>query len=254
MKLGNIIVGHSLAALLKSYDTGYPIVLTRFSSPYMYDTSDCPIMLEAQEFRFFSDAWNFVRFLVAMRGLVINPREVDQVRITDQEVVFGRNMVEYETCHLFYNDRVTTNLEIKKVLNKGIYRATDVMRLPFCNVENLDSMKVMGSFIEEVRFFGKKKIVCTSFLTRDQLNNFDYSDTMSRFFVEKALLKEPGLIRPLISPTRGPRNPKPVVLDRYVESWEQTIFKKDKRIRYYDSKNSFNIIKAHCRDNTGSKS
>lgn len=254
MKLGNVIVGHSLAALLKSYGSGYPIVLTKFNSPYMYDTSDSPVLLEGQEFRFFSDAWNFVRFLIAMRGLVVNPREADQVRITDQEVVFGRGEVEYETCHLFYNDKVTTNLEIKKVLNKGIYRVTDVMRLPFCNVENLDSMKVVDSFIEEVRFFGKKEIVCTSFLDREQLNSFDYSDTMSRFFVEKALLKESGLIRPLISPVRGPRKPKPVVLDRHVESWEQTTFKKDKRIKCYDSKNSLNIIKTHCRNNTGSKS
>ncbi len=225
-------------------------MLTKFSPPSFIDRLEPPLEIEGQEFHTVSDAWSFLRFLISMKGLVVNPEEPFSVRIEDDTVRFGRSEATFDMCHLFPSDSINTNLDIKRRDNVGVFRVLDMMKLPFCNVEKMKDIRIPESFIEEVRFYGKKKIVSISFLSKEQLTNFDYSDTMSRIYVEKSLLNESGLIRPLISPSRGPRKPKPVVQERVVMPMEEVVYESTERVKYYEHHDRGIILKTYRRNHT----
>lgn len=225
-------------------------MLTKFDPPSFVDRFSHPLEIEGQEFHTVSDAWMFLRFLVSMRGLVVNPEQPFTVRIEDDTIRFGRSEATFDLCYLFPTDAINTNLDVKRRDNSGMFRVLDIMKLPFCNVERMRDMKIPDSFIEEVRFYGKKKIVSISFLSKEQLTNFDYSDTMSRIYVEKSLLNESELVRPLISPSRGPRKPKPVVLEREVTPMEEVVYESTERVKYYEHYDRGVILKAYRRNHT----
>lgn len=254
MNLDHVIVGSTFEPLLKSYMENKKVLLTKFEAPFFVERFEKPIELEGQTFLSISEAWSFLRFILSMRGLVLNPREPYSVRIEDRTISFGRNSVNFDNCHLFPDPKIKVDLPVKKIANENVYKVMDVMRLTHCNVEGMQSMKIPETYIDEVRFYGKKKIVCISYLSKDQLNSFDFSDTISKMYVEKALLNERDLKRPLISPTRGPRKPKPIVLERVVVDCQETVFRSTKKIKYYEHKDRVNIIKAYRRNRTGSSS
>lgn len=244
-------MGQSLGALLKSYSEKIPIALTSFAAPYRYEKLECPVSIEGQTLYSFYDTWNFVRFISSLEGLVINPRPVETVRLSSNKLMFDRLEVDFDVCHLFGNKQVSTDLDTLEVKNKGQYRVLDIMKLVHCNVKNVDNIKTRQCFIERMDCYGAKEIVCTSYLTIDQLNSFDYSDTMSRFIVEKALLEDERVIRPRISPTRGLRKPKPKVVERVVEPWEENILKEREGVTFYGRDDSLDIVKAFSRNHTG---
>ena len=106
-------------------------------------------------------------------------------------VAFSADGLKDENNNYFIlsgSESFSADLKVTKTFNKGMYRVIDLMRLPFCNVEKLRDTKVKGSHIDEIRYAGKKQIVCVSYLNFDQLNDFDYSDTMSKFFIERHFL------------------------------------------------------------------
>ena len=197
-----------------------------------------------------ADAWNFLRFMISMRGLVVNPEEPFSVRIEGDTIRFGRSEAIFDVCYLFPSDSINTDLNIKRRDNVGVFRVLDIMKLPFCNVEKMKDIRIPESFIEEVRFYGKKNIVSISFLSKEQLTNFDYSDTMSKIYVEKSLLSESDLIRPLISPSRGPRKPKPVVQDRVVMPMEEVVYESTERVKYFEHHDRGVILKTYRRNHT----
>lgn len=250
MKLSEVIVGNCIESLLKSYTENKKIILTSFNAPHFVDDFEQPIIIEDQQYTNISDAWNFLRFIVSLRGLVVNPKDVFSVRIESNFVSFSAQKVEFEKCHLFPSSKVKCDLDIRQVKNEDLFKVLDIMKLPFCNVENVTTQKIDNSFIDHVKFYGKKKIVCVSYLTKKQLNDFDYSDTMSRIYVEKHLLECEDIIRPLISPSRGMRKPKPVVLERVVLSMREDIYTSTDEILYYEHKDRDNIIKTYCRNNS----
>lgn len=243
-----------MSSLLLSYTESMKILLTDFNAPNFVDDLKYPIIIEGEKFTNMSEAWSFLRFLLGMRGMIINPKEPYSVRLEDNTVRHGNYSVEFKKCHLFPNSKLKADLSVKKVVNPDLHRVMDYMRLTHCNCEKMTTMKVPGSHIDEVRFFGKKDIVAISYLNSEQLTNFDFSDTISKIYVEKALLNEQGLIRPLISPTRGPRKPKPIVMERSVTLCEEKIYKSSKKVKYYGPKIRNNILKTHSRHSTSCRS
>ena len=250
MNCSEVIVGSCIYSLLKSYSENKKLLLTNFSPPLFVDFFSSKIIIENQEYKNISDAWSMLRFLVSMRGLIINPTEPYSVRIEEDTIRFSGNCISFKKCHLFSCRKTKVDLDVKRTLNSDLYRVVDIMKLQFCNVENLETLCVSDSFVQKIMFFGKKKIVCLSKLTKEQINSFDFSDTISRFYVEKKLLDCEDLIRPLISPTRGHRKPKPIVVERVVEPLDEVVYNSTRKVKYYDSKDRINIIKTYCRDNT----
>ncbi len=250
MNITEVVVGSCFDSLMKSHKEKIKIVLTTFEAPHFFDSLKKPVLIEGQRFSSLREAWSFLKFLNCMEGLVVNPTEPFAVRIQKNTVAFGRHEIQFEKCHLFPDSKLKTDLEVKKIVNEDYYRVLDIMKLPFCSVEDMKTMNIPNSFVNQVKFFGKKDIVSASYLNFKQINDFNYSDTMAKFYVEKELLHQKDLKRPLISPSRGPRKPKPIVTERIVQPLKKVLYKSTRRVKQHDSKNNFNSFKARGRNST----
>ena len=92
-----------------------------------------------------------------MRGLIINPTEPYSVRIEGDTIRFSGNSISFKKCHLFSCRKTKVDLDVKRTLNSDLYRVVDIMKLQFCNVENLETLCVSDSFIQKIMFFGKRR-------------------------------------------------------------------------------------------------
>lgn len=249
MLLEDVIVGSCIHALLKSYSDNIPIVLVDHEVPSVDMTLDHPIRVETLNTSEVDDAWSMLKFLCSMKGLIINPHSLDFLRIEKNNLGFRGAAVEFGKCHLFPSQTIRADLDIRKVEHEDLYKTMDFMRLKFCNVTNIDTIFPKESFIKLIRCFGKKEVVAVCNLTKEQLTNFDYSDTIVRFVSQKELLKDERLHRPI---TRGEsrRNPNLEVIERRVTSLEEVVYKSNKKVKYYDRQKRDDILKAYRRDSS----
>jgi len=253
MLLKEVIVGSCVYALLKSYSEGIPIVLVEHKSPPVDMRFDHPVCIETLNTLEVSDAWSMLKFLCSMRGLIVNPDTIDSLRIEKNNIGSRNIRIQFEECHLFPTQTVRTDLDISKVEHEDLYKTMDFMRLKFCNVTNIDTIFPKESFIKLIRCFGKKEVVAVCNLSREQLTNFDYSDTIVRFASQKELLKDERLHRPI---TRGEsrRNPNLEVIERKVISLKEVVYRSSRKVKYYDRQKRDDILKTYRRDNSSIQS
>lgn len=245
--LEEVIVGRSVAALLKSYIDGIPIVLSDHARPSIDLKLEHEISIEQLKTRNYSDAWSMLKFLCGMKGLIVNPEDLEYVRI-ESEVSFRGSKIGFQKCHLFPDYRIKAELEVASIIDQDLYRIVDFMRLKFCDASNLEPVFPKGSFISRIESTSKKELYSVSFLTKEQLTDFDYSDTMVRFITQKVLLEQGGLYRPLIHKDGTSRRvPKLEVTERVVIPMEETEYKGNNKIKFYDRKKRSNIIKTYSR-------
>lgn len=249
MLLEDVIVGSCIHALLKSYSENIPVVLVDHEIPTVDMVFDHPIQVETLSTLEVGDAWSMLKFLCSMRGLIVNPDTLDFLRIEKNNIRFRGTSVEFKKCHLFPSQSIRTDLDIRKIEHEDLYKTMDFMRLKFCNVTNIDTIFPKESFVELIRCFGKKEVVAVCNLTKEQLTNFDYSDTIVRFVSQKELLKDDRLHRPI---TRGEsrRNPNLEVIERRVIPLEEVVYKSNKKVKYYDRQKRDDILKTYRRDNS----
>ena len=83
--------------------------------------------------------------------------------------------------------------------------------------------------------------------------NFDYSDTMSRFIVEREILNT-DFKQPFLDKERKyKRRPSPTVISRQVESVERTIYEDSEKIKNYGYNDERLIEQAYRRHCAGLK-
>lgn len=255
MFLEDVIVGSCPYALLMSYAEKIPIVIDRYSSPDIDLEFKKQISVESLKTKSVADLWSMLKFLLSMEGLVINPRELEYLRIENDTLSFRNTTISFKKCHLFPSFIAKTELDVLRIENQNAYKTSDFMRLKFCNASNIDKILPKDTFIDTIKCYGKKDVLAVSTLSKEQLTNFDYSDTIVRFISEKELLKDKRLYRPKISLVReGRRNPKLTVVERRVSSLEETVYKSSKKVKYYDRKKRNDILKAYRRNHPSFKS
>lgn len=250
MKLDELIVGGCTYALLKSYISNTPIILTKSQEPTVDLKFDSSIRIEQLITSKHSEAWSMLKFLCGMRGLIVNHREVEYVRIENLKSTTRDNQIQFNKCHLFPDSIIKTDLQIVKTKYQNCYKIIDFMRLKFCDASNLVSISPKDSFISRIESTGKKEIYSLSCLKKEQLTNFDYSDTMVRFIVQKLLLDDDSIHRPLIHKgSTARRIPKLEVTERLVLPLEEVVYRSTKKIKFYGRKERIDIVKAYRRDN-----
>ena len=250
MIVENVIVGSCLPAIIKSYQDNIPIIIPRHVKPTIDLKLQSQSRFENLTTDSYSEAWSMLKFLCAIRGLIINPDSLDYVKICGDKVTFKNTDVEFSKCHFFADSIVKNELEIISIENEIKYKIIDFMRLKFCDASNLVSISVKDSFISKIYPISKKELCAVSFLDKDNLTDFNYSDTMVRFTTQKILESDPRLHRPLIHKTGTSRRiPKLEVVERVVVPLKEVVYKSTKKVKFYDRKKRDNIIKTYCRHN-----
>ena len=251
MNEDKIIVGSCLHALLLSYHKDIPIVLSNFKAPSLDQRFSKPLMVEGVSFIKHYNCWQFLKFLISQKGLLKNHSNPDYVRVEDK-IYFNLSKrklsVDYKKCLLFSDSKIKCSNDVKETLDLGLYKVLDFVKISHCNVSELDGISPTDTFIKEVLFDGPRNAICVSVLNKEQLLNFDYSDTMSRFVLEK-ILKDLN-IETAAATKDGKYRRKPVlvVTSRHVEGIEKTIFSDSEKIKNYGYNDEKRIEQAYRRD------
>ena len=246
--LDEVIVGQDVCALMKSYTEEVPIILPRHQLPTVDLKFAKQVRVGQLTTTRHSEAWSMLKFLCGMKGLIINPFDLEYVRIEEDLLKIRGTDIQFQKCHIFPHSAIKVDLEVLATEGRDSYKIIDFMRLKFCDASNLVPVFPNGSFISRIESTGKKEIFSVSFLTKEQLTDFDYSDTMVRFITQKLLMEQGGVHRPLIHKGgTARRKPKLEVMERMVVSMEETVYKSTKKIKFYDRKKRSNIIEAYSR-------
>ena len=131
-------MGQDVTALLKSYMDGIPLVLPDHARPTPDLKFDNRIKIEELETVSQSEAWSMLKFLCSMRGLVINPDNLEYVRIGTSSLTFRGVEIQFKKCHVFPHARIKTDLEIIETRGENSYKILDFMMLFFRNLLLVD--------------------------------------------------------------------------------------------------------------------
>ena len=220
-----VVIGSSLRALLYSYNNNLPIFFTKPDRPFRFEYFDPAIDLsfigicpEIKEILTFGEPklvgipksilWETLMFSLSIDGLCPLSNLCHSLRANDGIIVCSNEyskiaQFSFDECVFFGNDGVLGIAQEKEVINKN-YICYDWIAINKGGKITQDYMEVGDSLVHHVWFYssdridgntGIKDACVVSYLSEEQLANFDYSPTMTRFKLvsemEKRGLKGP---------------------------------------------------------------
>ena len=192
-----IVVGGDIRALLYAYFHELPVVFSRPNPPFRFD------IFPDFDLRCFGigiegpstsrEIWEKLVFLMGMSGLMPVNNNENNLRIDGNTLLVssGSKVVKFNFNKLvIFEDEGITGLTRISKEEKGKHRVIDWVNVRSgCRhgVDYLENDK--DSFISEIYFYPSdrsdnkslKDLVAISYLTDEQIEDFDYSDTMAKF-------------------------------------------------------------------------
>jgi len=216
-----IVVGSSLRAMLYAYYNGLPMVFTKISQPTLIDYFEPEISLtgigmENEIERIVStsgessrgiqklEAWKRLSLLLSLSGLMPLSDKAESIRVEENSlrIVLGMaRMAVFEFNKLIlFDDGNLTNIYPKEEKNPK-FRVLDWVDVRSGMSHPFDIIHTEDDFVEEIVFYKSlrvmgtkrlKDLVSVSYIDKDNLDNFEYSDTYARFKTLE-LMKEAGI-------------------------------------------------------------
>ena len=222
----NLIIGNDLNAVIFAYLKGFPLVTNRDVYPFRFDHFDHDVDLgklnlgmeeiQLQEKTLGPsklDVYKHLSFMLSLAGLLplgdgffsCRLKEDNLLKITTK----NSRMIKIKFKHLFiFNDEGVSGLpEPIESLNEGMFKVIDWIDATSCTAHPHYYFETEDNFIREIYFYpterldgnhpNKKDLVAVSYLSGEQLKDYEYSDTYAKFKVLN-IMKEAGI--------RGARN------------------------------------------------
>ena len=225
-----IVIGDSLEALLYAHYNDYYIIPNSSESPFFLDFISPEISrqlgikdeweLETQNgpknFGYpVVDLWKRIIFNLSVRGLCYPSDKIYSIRLEENSLKIqtrDSRMTQIYFDELFiFNENKVNGLPVAKKKNDFLVRVVDWMSVRSGMSHQYEYYESEDDFIRQIFFYPsdridgnnfKHKDVCAiSYLDRDKINEFEYSDTYSKFKIQK-IMKSLGI--------RGARNGRSV--------------------------------------------
>jgi hypothetical protein len=213
-KFNTIIIGDNLDALVYAHLNDCHILFNNISPPTIIDFFDSD--LDLSMFGIENDGniakldlWRRLRYSMSMAGKIINSQAVTSIGIEDQQIkVFTDSSKKYEyefENMVIFDVEKLTNLKYT-MINEDKNTVYDWISVNHTGKHDIDVMDTGDDLTNKVYFYKSvrngvinthKDIVAVSYLTDEQLNSQDYSDTIVRMKI-KRMMKKAGI--------RGPKN------------------------------------------------
>jgi hypothetical protein len=226
-----VVIGGSLPAFLYAYTNSLPIVFVDGKPPFEFDEVDdlnfeaLGLQYSYNEGRLYSERyggkekrhlrlWERIGFLLGVAGLMPLSSYAESIRIQDNQLKIATERqrttkINFNKLVIFDNEKIS-GLTAPKKQEKGKNRVIDWFSVRSgCN-HDVDYLMGDDDFINKVIFYPTqraenknfKDLYAESYLTDEQLADFDYSETMARFKILK-MMKAAGM-----RGERNGRNPK----------------------------------------------
>ena len=205
----DIVVGHSLKAVEYASKRKIPLILNSDKVPFKFDTIGDNFRKRISLGKNYNreiELWSVLLYEHALGGLVPFGKGVSKINVENSEMkVFIRDSkcltVNFSRCFVFEDDNTYLENEILSK-EKDKYRVIDWFDVKQGASHSLELLEGEDDFVKTVIFYkseridgnhNKKDCVSVSYLHPEQLNDFDFSDTMARFKVQK-MMKEAGIL------------------------------------------------------------
>ena len=170
---------------------------TRKMPQMFYDSLDIPILSATTA----PEAWIKLNLTLGLLSKRIIVSERSTIRVIDDQLKISRDNTtfKYNFENLYVFDPTGINLENKiKTPKSKTFTVIDDFELSVLGPKKyeLPSIKSDSNFVKKLYFYSSDRVdgsdfitdcVVESELTQQQLNDFDYSDTMVKFAVERHL-------------------------------------------------------------------
>ena len=247
-----IVIGGCIKSLLYAFFHELPIIFAKPQPPFRFDVlPDCDVGVLGLEHkdRTQLEIWERLVFLLGMAGLMPISSDDNKLRVADNTltVISGNSATKFNFNKLvIFDDEQVKGLPRVAREEKKKNTVIDWVNVRSgCNHNIPYLVDDEGSFVNKIIFYPTersdnkkhKDLVAISHLTDQQLQDFDFSDTMARFKIIR-MMKEAGI--------RGARNGRDVKNpEKYkyyavkVEPAEREVIKNSKR--FYEPDDRFNF-------------
>lgn len=187
MLLGSVVIGSSLEAAYYAIINDCFFVPTRKFPPLFYREN--------------TQTWPKLNTMIGLLSKLIAFENVETIRLVDNQLRISSQNVTYkykfEQCLIF--DPTGIQLENEVIQSKpDTFLVLDDFELSNMGEHRFEIEPITGGegFSREIHFYSSDRVdgaayitdcVVESELTHEQINDFDYSDTMARFTVERYL-------------------------------------------------------------------
>jgi hypothetical protein len=226
-----VVIGGSLPAFLYAYTNSLPIIFVDGKPPFEFDEVEdldfegLGLQYSYNKGRQYSERyggkekrhlrlWERIGFLLGVAGLTPLSNFAESIRIQDSQLKIATERqrttkVNFNKLVIFDDEKVSGLTPTTKE-EKGKNRVIDWFSVSSgCN-HDVDYLVDGDDFINKVIFYPTKRsenrklkdLYAESYLTNEQLADFDYSETMARFKILK-MMKTAGM-----RGERNGRNPK----------------------------------------------
>ena len=226
-----VVIGGNLPAFLYAYTNSLPIIFVDSKPPFEFDEVDSldfeelGLQYSYNEGRKYSERyggkekrhlrlWERIGFLLGVAGLMPLSNFAESIRIQDNQLKIATERQRTTKINfnklVIFDDEKVSGLTTTTKQEKGKNRVIDWFNVRSgCN-HDVDHLVDTDDFINKIIFYPTKRsenknlkdLYAESYLTDEQLKDFDYSETMARFKILK-MMKAAGM-----RGERNGRNPK----------------------------------------------
>ena len=200
MKCKDVVIGYSLEAVCYSFVNDCHLIINSLRRPFEFDIIEDNENLKWLSTRNKLEAWSQVVLEQSLDGFCPFGSHVESIRIEDNTIKVVPESgtlieIEFENCYIFEDENVTVPNELVK--KRGdMYRVFDWMNVRTGTTHKFDTIETKDPFINKIHFYksrridgqhNKKDLVAESFLANDQLEEFDFSETMAKFKIQSVM-------------------------------------------------------------------
>ncbi len=200
-EVSKVVIGSNLSAVLYSYATDTPLIVNSSRAPFRFDLS-----------RQARKVWSKLLFKMSLSGGLLVPSpcrriKIDGTTLTAHSEKFKKK-IKFQECHIFNEDNI--DLENDFEVLEARYVVYDWMDVNSGCIHEYDEIPTPESFVNRIIFYPseridgntpKKDLVAVSTLTRQELNEFEFSDTSARFKVQAMMREYKVAPNPKVTPS-----------------------------------------------------
>jgi hypothetical protein len=258
--LENVVIGHSVESVLYAYLNGHYHIQSAPNLPYFFE--------EYNDFALFGTTnkkqiWQKIKLHLGLLAKGLDYQDVKQIRIEDKTIsLFGDNLLcrfEFERCYIFETLNVVHENKIIEHFENS-YMVVDDFKVSRMgrNTTHIDPVQTSDNLLNQAYFYNSMRIdgakwvtdvVTVSNLRQEQLQDFDYSDTIVLFKLRKLIkdmgfkgLKEKGKYK---NGTDIYKKPTVQHIKRYVIPIDKNVFESTEKVKFM-SLNIQEILNEHC--------
>ena len=218
----NIVIGSNLSALVYAYHHNFPLILINPDPPTKIDFFSANIDLSSfsicnEQIRFKTPSsihnidmsklylWQRLSYIMSLSGNLLIPHNVESLSVKDNclNVFSGQPIKKYNFSFknlIFFSTDGLRNIEYECSGEKE-FVVYDWINIRGGCKHKYDFLESKDNFVKRIYFYPSDRIdgnnnfkdaVAISYLKKDQLTNYNFSDTMVRFKVKK-MMKDAGI-------------------------------------------------------------